>query len=105
MAASIFYFGFIAGSYPAVVLAQRFSIERVICVLVVLWGICLMSTAGVTSYKGLYVQRFFLGMLESGVSPTWMIVVGGWYKKSEQSLRMGFVFRPLRFPFPIKVFY
>jgi len=40
-------------------------------------GICLMSTAGCTSYQGLYVQRFFLGALESGVSPGWMLVVGG----------------------------
>lgn len=40
-------------------------------------GICLMTTAGCTSYQGLYVQRFFLGALESGVSPAWMLVVGG----------------------------
>lgn len=51
-----------------------------------------MATAGVTNHQGLYVQRFFLGALESGVSPTWMFVVGGWYKKSEQSLRMGYGF-------------
>lgn len=81
--------GFITGSYPAVALAQRYPIERVIFGLVVVWGVCLMSAAGVQSYKTLFVQRFFLGMLESGVSPTWMIVVGGWYKKSEQPLRMG----------------
>jgi hypothetical protein len=30
-----------------------------------------------TIYQGLYVQRFFLGALESGVSPGWMLVVGG----------------------------
>jgi hypothetical protein len=30
-----------------------------------------------TVYQGLYVQRFFLGALESGVSPGWMLVVGG----------------------------
>lgn len=36
-----------------------------------------MTTAGCTSYQGLYVQRFFLGALESGVSPGWMLVVGG----------------------------
>jgi hypothetical protein len=36
-----------------------------------------MTTAACTSYQGLYVQRFFLGALESGVSPGWMLVVGG----------------------------
>jgi hypothetical protein len=27
--------------------------------------------------------------LESGISPMFMLVVGGWYKKPEQALRMG----------------
>ncbi|KAJ4345101.1 hypothetical protein N0V95_005914 [Ascochyta clinopodiicola] len=36
-----------------------------------------------------YAQRFFLGFLESGVSPMFMLIVGGWYKKREQALRMG----------------
>ncbi|KAF2102557.1 MFS transporter [Rhizodiscina lignyota] len=89
MSAAIFYLGFICGAYPAIVLAQRYPIERVIFGIVFLWGGCLMCTAGVSSYKTLYVQRFFLGMLESGVSPAWMLVVGGWYKKQEQALRMG----------------
>jgi hypothetical protein len=37
----------------------------------------------------LYAQRFFLGFLESGVSPMFMMVVGGWYLKHEQAFRMG----------------
>ena len=37
-----------------------------------------MTTAGCTSYQGIYVQRFFLGALESGVSPGWMLVVSGY---------------------------
>lgn len=84
MSSAIFYLGFICGAYPAIVMAQRFPIERVIFGIVFLWGGCLMCTAGVYSYKTLYCQRFFLGMLESGVSPGWMLVVGGWYKKQEQ---------------------
>ncbi|KAK0285052.1 hypothetical protein LTR35_005253 [Friedmanniomyces endolithicus] len=89
LSAAIFYPGFIFGAYPAIVLAQRYPIERVIFAIVLLWGACLMCTAGVTSHNGLYVQRFFLGALEAGVSPGWMLVVGGWYKKQEQALRMG----------------
>ena len=113
MSAAIFYLGFICGAYPAIVLAQRYPIERVMFGIVCLWGACLMCTAGVTTYQGLYTQRFFLGMLESGVSPAWMLVVGGfvnysnnffvladkfyrWYKKQEQAFRMGSVESPFR---------
>lgn len=77
LSAAIFYPGFICGAYPAIVLAQRYPIERVIFGIVALWGACLMCTAAVSSYRGLYAQRFFLGALESGVSPAWMLVVGG----------------------------
>lgn len=87
MSASIFYLGFIVGAYPAILLAQRYPIERVISAIVLLWGICLMCTAGCTNWQGLYAQRFFLGALESGVSPGFMLVVGGWYEKQEQALR------------------
>jgi MFS family permease len=84
LSAAIFYPGFICGAYPAILLAQRYPIERVIFGIVLLWGICLMCTAAVQNHHGLYAQRFFLGALESGVSPAWMLVVGGWYKKQEQ---------------------
>jgi MFS family permease len=77
MSASIFYLGFIVGAYPAIVLAQRYPIERVVFGIVLLWGICLTCTAGCHNYQSLYAQRFFLGALESGVSPAWMLVVGG----------------------------
>lgn len=87
--ASIFYLGFIVGSYPAVVMAQRWPIERVAAGILFVWGVCLMCSAACTNWQGFYAQRFFLGFLESGVSPMFMLIVGGWYKKSEQALRMG----------------
>ncbi|KAL4898284.1 major facilitator superfamily domain-containing protein [Aspergillus ambiguus] len=87
--AAIFYLGFIVGAYPAMVLAQRFPIERVAASIVALWGVCLILTPACFNYQSLYAQRFFLGLLESGVSPMFMIIVGGWYKKDEQALRMG----------------
>ena len=70
-------------------MAQRFPIERVAFVIVIVWGACLMCTAGVQTFQGLYAQRFFLGLLESGVSPMFMLIVAGFYKKDEQALRMG----------------
>lgn len=73
--AAIFYLGFIVGAYPAMVLAQRFPIERVASIIVALWGICLILTPACHNYQSLYAQRFFLGLLESGVSPMFMIIV------------------------------
>ncbi|KAJ5371301.1 uncharacterized protein N7496_007393 [Penicillium cataractarum] len=87
--AAILYLGFIVGAYPAMTLAQRFPIERIASTIITLWGICLILTPVCSNYRALYAQRFFLGMLESGISPMFMLVVGGWYKKNEQAFRMG----------------
>jgi MFS family permease len=69
MSAAIFYLGFIVGAYPAMYLAQRFPIERVASGIVTVWGLCLILTVVCRDYKELYAQRFFLGLLESGISP------------------------------------
>ncbi|KAJ5794151.1 Major facilitator superfamily domain general substrate transporter [Penicillium paradoxum] len=89
MASSIFYLGFILGAYPVIVLAQRFPIERVASLAIIVWGATLICTPACTEFRGLYAQRFFLGFTEAGISPMFMMIVGGWYKKDEQSLRMG----------------
>ncbi len=71
------------------ILAQRYPVERVACGLVTVWGLCQLLTTQCTNYQGLYAQRFMLGVLESGISPMFMLVVGSWYKKPEQAWRMG----------------
>jgi hypothetical protein len=73
--ASIFYLGYIVGAYPTMVLAQRYPVERVASILVMLWAICLILTVACSTYQGLYAQRFFLGVLESGISPLFMLIV------------------------------
>lgn len=70
-------------------MSQRWPIERVASAIIAVWGTCLMCSAACTNWQQFYVQRFFLGLLESGVSPMFMLVVGGWYKKREQALRIG----------------
>ncbi|CAH0020169.1 unnamed protein product [Clonostachys rhizophaga] len=86
---SIFYIGFLVGAVPATLMAQRFPVERVIFGIVCLWGACLMMTAACQTWQTLYVQRFFLGLLEAGVSPMFMMAVGSFYTKGEQAVRQG----------------
>lgn len=49
-----------------------FPTGKVCAVLVVVWSAIVLSTAGCTTYEGLLVNRFFLGMIESGVAPAFM---------------------------------
>ncbi|KAE8364618.1 major facilitator superfamily domain-containing protein [Aspergillus caelatus] len=75
MSAAIFYLGFIVGAYPTMALAQRYPIHHVASLTVTTWGICLILTPVCHNYQSLYAQRFFLGVLESGISPMFMMIV------------------------------
>lgn len=90
MSPSIFYLGYIVGSYPSALLAQRFPISRFLFALIIVWEFVLWQRPESQTGKDCtYTDFFFLGALESGVTPAFMMVVGRWYKRSEQSLRMG----------------
>jgi sugar phosphate permease len=88
-ASMIFYCGYIAGVYPATLLAQKFRTGRVCGVLVILWGICEICTVACHNFPGILVQRFVLGVLESGVAPTFMVLCSQFYKRDEMALRIG----------------
>lgn len=46
-----------------------------------------LCTPACTSYSGILVNRFMLGVIESGVSPAFMLCTGMWYTHSEQVFR------------------
>jgi len=78
-ATSLFYFGMLAGVGPLTYMFQRFHLGRTIGVAVIVWGAIAMSTAGVTTYEGLWAQRFFLGFAESIMPTAFMVIISGYY--------------------------
>ncbi|CAG8938098.1 unnamed protein product [Penicillium salamii] len=86
-ATSLFYFGQLAGSYPMAYALQRFNSRLVLGPMVVIWALICAATAGVSTWQGLCVQRFFLGFIESIIPTCFMVTVSGFYTQSEQSLR------------------
>lgn len=91
-ATSIFYFGMLAGLYPMTFVLQRFQIGRILGILVIFWGLIAMLTAAVTSWRGLFAQRFFLGFVESIVPTAFMCIVSSYYTQQEQALRQSWWF-------------
>lgn len=91
-ATSLFYFGMLAGLYPMTFALQRFNMGRVLGGVVILWSLVCMLTAAVTSWRGLFAQRFFLGFVESIIPTGFMCIVSGYYTQREQSLRQGWWF-------------
>ncbi|KAL4887244.1 major facilitator superfamily domain-containing protein [Aspergillus karnatakaensis] len=91
-ATSIFYFGQLVGSYPMTYLLQYFQTKYVLGPVVMVWAVICAATAGVTTWQGLLVQRFFLGFTESIVPTGFMVTVSGYYTQREQSSRQSWWF-------------
>ncbi|RDW86041.1 uncharacterized protein DSM5745_02683 [Aspergillus mulundensis] len=92
-ASSIYYFGYLAASYPAAIMLLRFPVGKMISTSIVVWGAVLMLTALSFNDKGLIAVRFFLGLTEAAIAPGLSIVVSMWYKRSEQPFRHGIWFQ------------
>jgi MFS family permease len=86
-ASLIFYFGYMVGAYPVSLLAQRFPTRWVITGICLLWGVVVLTTPACKTFEQFLANRFFLGLIESGVSPMFMMVVGLWYTHAEQVSR------------------
>jgi MFS family permease len=91
-ATSLFYFGMLAGLYPMTFALQRFNLGRILGGVVILWSLICMLTAAVKTYQGLYVQRFFLGFVESIIPTGFMCIVSSYYTQQEQALRQSWWF-------------
>lgn len=87
--ASIFYFAYLTCEWPASYLAQRYPTGKVISIFVICWGITITCTAASSNFAGLAVCRFLLGAFEAPITPCFMMIVGMWYKRSEQPARAG----------------
>ena len=88
-ATSAFYWGYLVAALPMALLVQRFRPNVFLGCAIVLWGIIVILTPAIGSWRGLIAQRFFLGAIESAVSPGFVQVTRSWYKRSEQPLRLG----------------
>ncbi len=82
-----FYLGYLVFEFPSSTLLQRFPVVKTVSCFMVLWGIILCLHAIPKTYAGFLTLRVILGMLESAVTPAFVIITSQWYKKEEQFLR------------------
>lgn len=71
---------------PSVYLLQHFPLSKTLSGFIILWGIVLCLHAA-PNYPGFIALRTILGMLESAVTPAFVVLTAQWYKREEQFLR------------------
>ncbi|KAL2419246.1 putative transporter [Exophiala dermatitidis] len=84
---SIFYFGYLLMQLPNYWILTKVPLGRFIGTLAIAWGACICLMGACHNFAGLAVLRFFLGIFEAAIMPTFMIMTALWYKRDEQPLR------------------
>lgn len=84
-AAGIFFLGYVLLQVPGGYLAGRWSPKKLISLFLAFWGICAVGCGLVSSFREFAVMRFLLGMAESGVYPTMLVLLANWFPCSERA--------------------
>ncbi|KAJ6010277.1 hypothetical protein N7522_005293 [Penicillium canescens] len=84
---SIFFLGYLVWQYPSSLLMQKLPIGRYFGVMIFLWGLAATTTAFTKGFATLCVNRVFLGVFESCMSPILTILISQYWSREEQPLR------------------
>ncbi|KAF8856802.1 2-ketogluconate transporter [Acephala macrosclerotiorum] len=76
---------FLVGEYPTNLL-QKLPVAKYLSTNVFLWGCVIACSAAAENFRLLMVVRFLLGMFESCVQPSFIIMTTMWYTKREQAV-------------------
>ncbi|MEO6187828.1 MAG: MFS transporter [Ginsengibacter sp.] len=82
---SLFFLGYFFFQIPGALYAAKKSAKKLIFWSLILWGGLAMATGLVSNFNLLVVIRFMLGVVESAVMPSMLILLSRWFTKSERS--------------------
>ncbi|KAI0165264.1 major facilitator superfamily transporter allantoate [Hypoxylon sp. FL1284] len=89
---SIFYLTYMVSQPLVSRCLQWFPVGKLLSASVILWGAVLMTTAATRSFAALMSVRAVLGVFESVINPTLILMTAQWYKRAEQPERVGWWF-------------
>lgn len=84
---TIYYLGYLIFQPAMNYGMQRVDAAYVVSAMVIVWGVVLVTLGLCHNFTQLMVVRFILGALEGVVTPAFSLIVGSWYKRSEQNAR------------------
>ncbi|GAA5950141.1 hypothetical protein JCM3765_004212 [Sporobolomyces pararoseus] len=84
-----FYLGFLVFELPTGWISQHFPLAKYLGINIILWATFLILHAATANFGFFFAMRFLLGMCEACVSPILIALISGFYRKEEQSKRIG----------------
>lgn len=83
--AGIFFIGYFLLEVPGAVIAQRWSVSRWLCRIMVSWGVVGMGMGFMHSERQFYWLRFLLGAAEAGFFPAILVYLGRWFVAEDRA--------------------
>ncbi len=83
--AGIFFIGYFLLEIPGSLLVEKWSARRLLCRIMVTWGIAAALTAIVKTPVQFYVVRFLLGMAEAGFFPGVIVYLTHWFPSRDRT--------------------
>ncbi len=82
---SLFFLGYFFFQIPGAHYSAHKSAKKLIFISLILWGGLAAATGMVSNVNSLIVIRFMLGVVESAVMPSMLILLSQWFTKEERS--------------------
>lgn len=82
---ALFFLGYFFFQVPGAAYAEKKSAKVLIFWSLIAWGLLATATGMVTNVKWLFVIRFSLGVVESAVMPSMLVLLSNWFTKKERS--------------------
>src|SRR5215203_5872664 len=82
---SLFFLGYFFFQIPGAMYAANNSAKKLIFWSLILWGGLAMATGMISNVNALIAIRFMLGVVESAVMPSMLILLSRWFTKTERS--------------------
>ncbi|KAI6013225.1 major facilitator superfamily domain-containing protein [Pisolithus marmoratus] len=89
---TVTYVPYIAMDLPSNVILKRVGPHLMLPAMVALWGIVAAMQGLITSYAGLLLCRFFLGLVEGGLSPGLALYLSSFYPRGRLQIRIAAYF-------------
>lgn len=82
--AGIFFVGYFLLEVPGAVIAQRWGVRRLICRIMVSWGVLAMLMGFIQNATQFYWLRFFIGAAEAGFFPAMIVYLSRWFRAADR---------------------
>ncbi|KAK0434507.1 major facilitator superfamily domain-containing protein [Armillaria borealis] len=84
---TVFYLTYMCFEFPSNIILQRWRMGKTLSIYMICWGFAVLCFGFAQNFKQLLALRALQGSLECCITPGFILIIGSWYTRQEQSSR------------------